>query len=201
MDRPKTPKELRKFIGMVNYYRDMWPSRAHILKPLTDHAGLKKGQPLIWTDEMQATFEKMKMLCTADVLAVYPDHNKRFDIYTDASDYQLGAVICQDGRPVAYFSRKLNKDKTRPRISVETSVSSREGQIWNHSIPIHRVYVRNRATYTYVKGVSRVFPPNFAEILAILCNIIDETRVETGINLVSVSDPLRPRLSQSRKIS
>jgi hypothetical protein len=43
MDRPKTPKELRKFIGMVNYYRDMWPSCAHILKPLTDHAGLKRA--------------------------------------------------------------------------------------------------------------------------------------------------------------
>ena len=103
MDCPKTPKELHKFIGMVNYYRNIWPSCAHILKPLIDRAGLKKGQPLIWTDEMQAAFEKMKQLCTADTLAAYPDHNKRFDIYTDASDYQLGAVICQDGRPVAYF--------------------------------------------------------------------------------------------------
>jgi hypothetical protein len=45
-----------------------------------------------------------------------------------------------------------------------------------------------------------VFPPNFAEISAILRNILDETRVETGINLIPVSDPLRPRPSQSRKI-
>jgi len=66
MDRPKTPKELQNFIGMVNYYRDMWPSRAHILKPLTDKAGLKKGQPLEWYDEMQAAFDKMKLLCAAD---------------------------------------------------------------------------------------------------------------------------------------
>ena len=74
MDRPKTPKELRKFIGMVNYYRDMWPSRAHILKPLTDKSGLKKGQRLDWTDEMQAAFDKMKLLLAADALAAFPDH-------------------------------------------------------------------------------------------------------------------------------
>jgi len=65
----------------------MWPSRAHILKPLTDKAGLKKRGILVWTDKMQIVFVKMKKLMATDALSAYPNHNLRFDIYTDASDY------------------------------------------------------------------------------------------------------------------
>ncbi len=53
IDRHCNATELRMFIGCINYYRDMWPSRAHILKPLTDYSGLKKRAPIKWTDEMQ----------------------------------------------------------------------------------------------------------------------------------------------------
>jgi hypothetical protein len=47
----------------------------------------------------------------ANALAAHPDHNKRFDVYTDASDFQLGACIIQEGRPVAYFLWKLTKSQ------------------------------------------------------------------------------------------
>ncbi len=53
MDRPCNATELRMFIGCVNYYRDMWPSRVHVLKPLTDKSGLKKKTPIKWTNEIQ----------------------------------------------------------------------------------------------------------------------------------------------------
>eukprot|EP00804_Cyclotella_cryptica_P015823 CCRYP_006328-RE/>CCRYP_006328-RE protein AED:0.09 eAED:0.09 QI:0/-1/0/1/-1/1/1/0/883 len=111
MDRPQNATELHMFIGCVNYYRDMWPSRAHVLKPLTDQSGLKKRAPIKWTNATQQAFDKMRLLMAADALAVYPNHNKRFDIYTDASDFQLGACIMHKGRPVAYFSKKLSKSQ------------------------------------------------------------------------------------------
>jgi hypothetical protein len=111
MDHPRNAAELRKFICCINYYRDMWPSHTHDLKPLTDQSGLKKKTPIKWTDEMQQAFDKMCLLMAADALAAYPDNNKRFNIYTDASDFQLGTCIIQEGRPVAYFLRKLTKSQ------------------------------------------------------------------------------------------
>jgi hypothetical protein len=109
MDHPCNAMELHMFIGCVNYYHDMWPSPAHILKPLTDQSGLKKKAPIDWTDEMQKEFNKMHLLMAANAFAAYLDHNKRFDIYTDASDFQLDACIIQEVRLVVYFSCKLTK--------------------------------------------------------------------------------------------
>ena len=105
-------KQLPGFIGAINYYRDMWPYRSHIIAPLaTSQTGaLKKGEikTFKWTDEMQDASTKTKAVIAMDTMSVYPDHNKSFHIYTDASDHQLGAVIMQDGRPVTYYSHKLN---------------------------------------------------------------------------------------------
>jgi hypothetical protein len=89
----------------------MWLSCAHILKLLVDQSGVKKKAPIKWTDKMQKVFDYMRLLMAADALAAYPDHNERFNVYTDTSDLQLGAFIIQEGRPVAYFSCKLTKSQ------------------------------------------------------------------------------------------
>jgi hypothetical protein len=56
-------KQLRGFIEMLYYYRDMWPHRSHILSPLTTNTGAPKtgikAPPFKWTPEMQKAFEKM----------------------------------------------------------------------------------------------------------------------------------------------
>ncbi|KAL7474179.1 hypothetical protein ACHAW6_000168 [Cyclotella cf. meneghiniana] len=51
-------------------------SCTHILKPLTDHSGLKKHAPIPWTPDLQTAFDKMLVLMATDALAAYLDHNK-----------------------------------------------------------------------------------------------------------------------------
>jgi hypothetical protein len=104
MQPPENTKQTRSFIGAVSFYRDMFPRRSPLLAPLTNLTG--KGT-FRWTTEHQKAFQIMKTLIAQDCILCYPDHNKPFNIYTDASDYQLGAVIVQEGIPVAYYSRKL----------------------------------------------------------------------------------------------
>ena len=105
MQQPTNLKQLRSFIGALNYYRDMWPRRAHLLAPLTELTGKKHFE---WKDTHTATFQKLKDMISTDTMQHYPDPNKPFHVYTDASDYQLGAAIKQNGRPVAFYSRKLS---------------------------------------------------------------------------------------------
>ena len=87
---PCNIKELRAFLGMVNYYRDMWPRRTHTLAPLTAMTG---KAPFQWTPVHQKEFEQMKALISTDAILAYPDPTKPYDVQSDASDYQLGSVI------------------------------------------------------------------------------------------------------------
>jgi hypothetical protein len=108
MQPPDNVKQVRSFIGSVTYYSDMFPRRSHQLAPL---AKLTCKGPIVWTDRQTKASEIMKAMMIQDCLLRYPDHNKPFQIYTDASNYQLGTVIMQDGRPVACYSRKLTNSQ------------------------------------------------------------------------------------------
>ncbi len=56
----------------------------------------------------QTAFDNSKPAIAKDVVLIYPDYSQRFEIYTDSSKFQLGAVITQNNRPLVFFSRKLN---------------------------------------------------------------------------------------------
>jgi hypothetical protein len=75
MTRPQNIKQLRSFLGAINYYRDLWPRGSHILIPLTNLAGKVKWE---WTKEHQQSFETIKAVIATDALMLYPDHNLPF---------------------------------------------------------------------------------------------------------------------------
>ena len=115
LDRPKTARDVRTFLGMINWYRDFWPRRSHLIAPFTKLLqGLEgKKTPIVWTDDLTKCFEEVKQVIASEALNVYPDHNKPFDVLTDSSDYQMGATILQEGKPICYFSRRLTAPQSR----------------------------------------------------------------------------------------
>jgi hypothetical protein len=68
-----------------------------------------KKRPWRWDPTHQQAFDNVKAAIAKERVLAYPDFSKPFEIYMDASSMQLGAVITQDNRPIAFFSRKLSK--------------------------------------------------------------------------------------------
>jgi hypothetical protein len=118
LNPPNSIKELQRFYGMVQYYRGMWQKRSEMLAPLTDLVGecgetkttkkKTKKKPWWWESINQQAFDNVKATIAKEVVLAYPDFTKPFEIYTDASTMQLGSVITQGNRPIAFFSRKLS---------------------------------------------------------------------------------------------
>ena len=94
----------------VNYYRDILVRCSHALAPLV--ALTSKTNKWVWTDKHQKEFDLAKVVIARETMLAYPDFSKPFVIHTDASHYQLGAVISQDDKPIAFYSRKLNDAQT-----------------------------------------------------------------------------------------
>jgi len=105
LERPQNITQVRSFIGAVNFYRDMCPKRSHTMAPLHELTGAKSFR---WEPKHQEAFDTMKSIVVWDACLRCPDHNKPFEAHTDASDRQLGSTIMQEGKPVAFYSRKLN---------------------------------------------------------------------------------------------
>lgn len=92
---------------MVNCHHGLWQRRSHILAPLTSPVG-GKGNTSKWTKEQQNAFKETKRVISKETPLAFPDHAKPFHVCTDASDCQMGAVIMQEGKSLAFHSRKMN---------------------------------------------------------------------------------------------
>jgi hypothetical protein len=102
-----------------------------------------KKQPWRWDLIHQQAFDNVKAAIAKERVLAYPDFSKPFEIFTDASSTQLGAVITQDKRPIAFFSRKLSKTQQKYSVTeiellaiVET-LKEFKGMMWGQNIMVH----------------------------------------------------------------
>jgi hypothetical protein len=102
---PTDVKQQWSFLGLAGYYRRFVRHFAVIAKTLTSL--LKKDTVFVWTAAHETAFNTLKQALTqAPVLAV-PDFTKKFCTETDACNIGVGAVLMQDGHPLAYISKPL----------------------------------------------------------------------------------------------
>jgi hypothetical protein len=102
-----------------------------------------KKIPWRWDSIHQQAFDGVKATIAKDVVLAYLDFTKPFEIYTDASTMQLGVVITQNNRSIAFFSRKLSEMQTKYSVTktellaiVETLKEFR-GMLWGQQIKVY----------------------------------------------------------------
>ncbi len=111
-----------------------------------------KKQPWRWDPIHQQAFDNVKAAIAKETVLAYPDFSKPFKVFTDASSTQLGAVITQDNRPIAFFSRKLSKTQQKYSVAeiellaIMETLKEFKGMLWGKNIKIytdHKNLTRN----------------------------------------------------------
>jgi hypothetical protein len=154
LNLPHNVKELRHLLGKVQYYQDIWARCSEMLAPLTDLVGesretkttrINKTKKKHWQWDLihQQAFEKVKAAIAKETVLAYPDFSKSFEIYTDSSSMQLGAVITQDNRPIVFFSRKLSKTQQKYSVTeielliIVEMLKKFKGMLWGQDIKVY----------------------------------------------------------------
>ena len=93
MPKPRSPKEIKQFLGLTGYYRKFVPQFSDMARPLTKL--LAHDCKFVWTNQCDISFQMLKdTLCSAPILK-YPDTTKPYMLYTDASKYRWAGVLTQ----------------------------------------------------------------------------------------------------------
>ncbi|GJS38221.1 putative reverse transcriptase domain-containing protein [Tanacetum coccineum] len=148
---PRTPTEVRSFLGLAGYYRRFIKNFSKIAKSLTILT--QKSKTFDWGEEHELAFQTLKdKLCNAPVLAL-PDGPEDFVVYCDASGIGLGCVLMQRGKVIAYASRQLKiHEKNYTTHDLELGAVVFALKIWRHYL-----YGTKSVIYTDHKSLQHIF--------------------------------------------
>ena len=146
---PQNLHDIRSFLGLCNYFRKFMDHYSSVAHPLTNLT--KKSVGWSWTGRCQDAFEKLKALLTAAPLLRTPDESKPYEVVTDASDLGLGAVLLQDGHPVAFESRKINF------AELNYTTTEKEMLAVVHALRVWRCYLEGAEFTVFTDHVSNTF--------------------------------------------
>ncbi|GJU47845.1 putative reverse transcriptase domain-containing protein [Tanacetum coccineum] len=128
---PKSPTEIRQFLGLAGYYRRFIEGFSKIAKPMTKLT--QKKVKFEWGDKQETAFQLIKQkLCSAPILAL-PEGSEDFIVYCDASKKGLGAVLMQREKVIAYASRQLKiHEKNYTTHDLELGAVVFSLKLWRH---------------------------------------------------------------------
>jgi hypothetical protein len=125
---------LRSFLGLASYYCKFIKKFTKIATPLTNLLN-KSSETYEWDGACNEAFETLKGILVKTLVLKLPDFDKDFEIHSDASDFAIEGVLVQDGRSVAFESKKLNKmDRRWPTHEKEMWVVIHCLKTWGHYI-------------------------------------------------------------------
>jgi hypothetical protein len=109
---PKLVQALRSFLSLASYYRKFIKNFAKMAAPLTIF--LKKfARTYEWDGTCDDAFETLKSILVKTLVLKLPDFDKDFEIHFDASDFVIGRILVQEGKLVAFESKKLSETERR----------------------------------------------------------------------------------------
>eukprot|EP00253_Pinus_taeda_P017694 PITA_17694 len=128
---PKDVADVRSFMGLAGYYRRVVEGFSKVAFPITSLQ--KKGKSFQWTPNCQKSFEQLKHLLTTAPILCIADPNKDYVVCIDASKEGLGGVLMQEGKVIAYESRKLKEHEQRySAYDLELAVVIHALKMWQH---------------------------------------------------------------------
>ena len=160
--QPGNQTQLRRFLGLVGYYRRYFEGFAKVANPL--FGLLRNDTRFLWGEEQAKAFNELRERLCNEITLKQPDYSKPFVIDTDASQYAIGAVLMQadDGghlRPIAFISRKLKDAETRYAVhEKETLAIIYALKTWRYYVAGQKIQV-----YTDHKSIQYLYTqPNLS---------------------------------------